>query len=85
MLGGGRAKLAALEATLSARIAEAEERLARAEAAAQEMAKHAYLLGITREGRSNKFVFVRNGEMFEIETMGLLSDDVQQWRKDLLE
>ncbi len=82
---GGRAKIAALEATLTATIAEAEERITRAEAAAAEMAKHAYLVGINREGRSNKFIFVRNGQMFEVETMGLLSDDVQQWRKDLLE
>jgi hypothetical protein len=38
------------------------------------------LSAIRREGRSNKFQFVRNGEIFEIETMGLLGDDIQTWK-----
>lgn len=82
---GARKKIAAMEAVFNAQLAEAQERLDRAEAAAQEMAKHAYLIGINREGRTNKFIFIRGGQMFEIETMGLLSDNPAQWRKDLLE
>ena len=80
-----RAKIKAMEALFERQLAEVQERLERAEAAAQEMAKHAHLIGITRDGRTNKFVFVRAGQMFEIETMGLLSDNPAQWRKDLLE
>lgn len=82
---GSRAKIKAMEALFNAQLAEVQERLERAEAAAQEMAKHAYLIGINRDGRTNKFVFVRAGQMHEIETMGLLSDNPAQWRKDLLE
>lgn len=39
------------------------------------------LIAITRNGRMNVFTFIRNGEPFEIETMGLLSDDIAGWRK----
>lgn len=80
-----KARIKAMEAVFNAQLAELQERLERAEAAAQEMAKHAYLVGINRDGRSNKFIFVRGGQMHEIETMGLLSDNPAQWRKDLLE
>ncbi len=39
------------------------------------------LANITRNGRLNTFHFVRNGQSFTIETMGLLSDDVEGWKK----
>lgn len=81
----GKKRIAAMEALFERQLAEVQERLDRAEAAAQEMAKHAYLIGINRDGRTNKFVFVRAGQMYEIKTMGLLSDNPAQWRKDLLE
>jgi hypothetical protein len=48
------------------------------------MANHAFLVSIERQGRSNFFTFMRNGELIKIETMGLISDDIGQWRKDLL-
>jgi hypothetical protein len=48
-------------------------------------ASRAALVSLTREGRINRFTFLRNGQMFRIETMGLLSDDWNQWKKDLLE
>lgn len=41
----------------------------------------ATLIGIHRDGRMNVFTFARKGEVFKIETMGLLSDNVPQWRK----
>lgn len=41
----------------------------------------AVLVRIDRIGRENVFHFVRNGEVFTISTMGLLSDDVGEWRK----
>ncbi len=39
----------------------------------------ARLSSIERNGRINIFHFVRNGETFTIETMGLLGDDVNDW------
>ena len=41
----------------------------------------AKLVAINRNGRMNVFTFERNGEHFEIETMGMLSDDVPGWKK----
>lgn len=66
------------------RLAEAEKQLTQATAAAQEMAKHAYLVDIKREGRSLKFIFIRNGEMYTIETMSLMSDNTTVWKRNLL-
>lgn len=42
------------------------------------------LIDITTEGRKLKFIFVRNNEVFEIETMRLMSDNIKQWKDDLL-
>lgn len=39
------------------------------------------LLAIHRNGRLNVFTFARNDDVFSIETMGLLSDNVEEWRK----
>jgi hypothetical protein len=39
------------------------------------------LIDIQRNGRSNFFTFCRGNETFTIETMGLLSDDIAEWRK----
>lgn len=39
------------------------------------------LVAITRNGRMNVFTFERNGEHFEIETMGMLSDDLAGWKE----
>lgn len=43
-----------------------------------------FLTSIEREGRLNKFTFMRNGERHMIETMGLLSDDLPDWKGKLL-
>lgn len=43
-----------------------------------------FLVDIQRDGRVNKFTFSRNGEFHIIETMGLLSDDLPEWKKRLL-
>lgn len=45
----------------------------------------AYLVSMERAGRVNKFTFVRNGQQYTIETMGLLSDDIREWQAALLE
>lgn len=39
------------------------------------------LLSIHRNGRVNLFTFSRSDEIFTIETMGLLSDDPDEWRR----
>ena len=44
----------------------------------------ALLFSIEREGRTNKFTFIRNGKFHQIETMGLLSDDLTDWKRKLL-
>ena len=49
-----------------------------------EVQSRAYLIGIDRTERVNVFTFARNGEIFRIETMGLISDDIDQWTRDLL-
>ena len=41
----------------------------------------AVLVDILRDGRMNVFVFVRNGATFKIETMGLMEDMPDLWRK----
>lgn len=51
--------------------------------AADAMHDNAFLISIEREGRLNKFTFARGDKLVVIETMGLISDDFGQWRKDL--
>lgn len=41
----------------------------------------ARLVDIQRNGRMNVFTFIREGKTFTIETMGLLSDDLPEWRR----
>jgi hypothetical protein len=43
-----------------------------------------FLIGIERAARVNKFTFCRDGEMYVVETMGLLSDNLPEWREKLL-
>lgn len=38
------------------------------------------LISITRNGRMNVFTFARGETNFKIETMGLLSDNTDEWR-----
>ena len=41
------------------------------------------LIGINRKGRMNTFIFMKGSEMHQIETMGLLSDNLDEWKKIL--
>jgi len=50
----------------------------------EDMRENAYLVGIEREGRTNKFIFMRNGKLIQIETIGMISDDLPEWKKQLL-
>lgn len=73
--------------TLYRHIKELETRLEASIAANQQLASNAFIIGIERNAgsRTNKFTFVRNGEFYVIETMGLMSDNAAQWKRDLLE
>jgi hypothetical protein len=76
-------KLAQRVKELEAQNAVLAENLENLTAAARAMDGRAYLFKIDRDGRTNKFTFVRGTELHVIETMGLLSDDIEQWRNDL--
>lgn len=45
--------------------------------------KRPYLLSVDRVGRLNKFMFMVDGKIETIETMGLISDDIRGWKKAL--
>ena len=66
------------------RIKQSEAQLEQMIQAAEKTQSFAFLVSIEREGRLNKFLFRRNGQLFQVETMGLISDDIPQWKKDLL-
>lgn len=65
-------------------IEELRERLEAAIKANEEIQKHSYLVDIDRKGRVNRFIFMRRGEIHAIETMGLISDDLPNWKRKLL-
>jgi hypothetical protein len=46
--------------------------------------QHAYLISIERTGRVNQFTFMRGDQVHQIETMGLISDDLPGWKRKLL-
>ena len=43
-----------------------------------------YLTDIQRVGRKNLFLFKRGEEIYQIETMGLISDNLLEWKNNLL-
>lgn len=50
----------------------------------EELKTRPYLIGIERSGRLNKFTFCRGEELYVVETMGLISDPVKEWKEKLL-
>lgn len=42
------------------------------------------LIGIERVGRVNKFTFAIGEETYVVETMGMLNDNVPEWKERLL-
>lgn len=54
-------------------------------AASEAIKKRAFLFAIERDGRLNKFTFIRDGLFVTIETMGMLGDNVPGWKRELLE
>ncbi len=46
--------------------------------------KRPFLISIERNKRVNRFTFVRDGNLVTIETMGLISDNIKDWKDKLL-
>lgn len=67
-----------------ARIEQLEVALKDMIEANEALSKRAFIVSIDRQNRVNKFTFVRNGEMYVIETMGLISDNPREWKEKLL-
>lgn len=61
-------------------IQKSEELLASLET----LKNHAYLISIERSGRENIFTFSRNEELYQVRTMGLISDNLPEWKEKLL-
>lgn len=43
-----------------------------------------YLISIDRQGRENVFTFSRGTETYQVRTMGLLSDNLPEWKEKLI-
>lgn len=69
---------------IQARVDKLNAALQAANSALVKAQDKAYLASIEREGRENVFTFVRNGNISQIRTMGLLSDDLPAWKEELL-
>jgi hypothetical protein len=50
----------------------------------EQIKKRPFLMNVERAGRVNTFTFCRNGEFYKIETMGLMSDNLPEWKEKLL-
>jgi hypothetical protein len=46
--------------------------------------KRPYLIAIERNGRENIFTFSRGEATYEVRTMGMLSDNLPEWKKELI-
>ena len=49
------------------------------------LAERATLISITRNGRMNRWLFTRGPDLVSIETVGSWDDDIETWKRDLLE
>lgn len=70
---GSRRKIKELEK-------QRDELLARCES----LTKKSFLISIERNQRVNTFGFLRDGQIIKIETMGLISDNLGEWKDKLL-
>lgn len=52
--------------------------------ALEKAADAAVLIQIERNGRLNKFVFARRNEVYQIEVISMLSDNIPEWKEKLL-
>lgn len=62
-----------------------KQRVTEAEAVVELLKTRPVLVSIEAINGKNVFMFVRNGHAYRIETYNAWDDDLQQWRKDLLE
>ena len=62
----------------------AESALAQANTYIADLEGFTRLLDIQREGRLNKFVFARRGEITTITTISTWDDEIEAWKDDLL-
>lgn len=72
---------------LYAELDAAKEQMQMVVAEAEKLQKRAFLLdiGTIEGGRMVQFTFARAGEIHTVEVMRLLSDNIGQWKKDLVE
>ncbi len=72
-----------------AQLAEAKDRLVFANAALDGMKRRfderAALISIRREGRRIFFTFARAGEIIRVDALGTWNDDVELWKKLLID
>lgn len=67
------------------RIEELEAALAIALARNEQLERRSYIVHIDRQQRMNRFTFMcADGERYTIETMGLISDNIPEWKRKLL-
>ncbi len=50
----------------------------------EKAADAATLIQIERSGKLNKFVFARRNEVYQIEVISMLSDNMPEWKEKLL-
>lgn len=71
------------------RALEAEARLETAlqmlDAMARKFQEANTLISINRDGRQNVFTFIRNNEIHRIRTIGTWDDDIDAWKKLLID
>lgn len=66
------------------RIEQLEAALAATLAYNEVLERRAYIVHIDRQQRMNRFTFQRGNETYTIETMGLISDNLPEWKGKLL-
>lgn len=77
---GSRKKINDLNALVD-RLADSNEKLIKT---CEDFTKFAFLISVEREGRTNKFMFKRGEELYVVETMGLIGDNLKEWKEKLI-
>ena len=50
----------------------------------EELKTRPYLISMERVGRENIFTFARGEGTYQVRTMAMMSDNIPQWRQELL-
>lgn len=85
MLTNWKARALAAEAKLKDANASLEVAAEYIEEMIKQRDNRAGLVSIERIGRLNRFGFVRHKKMIYVETYGTINDDVQGWKKELID